>query len=116
MLPINSSYKYYFYVQPTDMRKGFNGLSGLVRNELDRDPMSGDAFIFVNRRRNKLKLLIWDRTGFLIYYKQLETGTFELPNTTNSNGEYLVNWEELVMILEGIALQSIERRKRYKVA
>lgn len=63
MLPFSSAQNYYLYRQPTDMRKSFNGLSGLVRSELGRNPLLGDVFIFINRRRDKLKLLVWDRRG-----------------------------------------------------
>ena len=96
------------------MRKSFNGLSGLVRNELGGDPLSGDVFIFVNRRRDKIKLLVWDRTGFVIFYKSLEQGTFELPDFSPGAISYVLKWEELILILEGVALKSVRRRKRYR--
>jgi transposase len=68
------------------MRKGFNGLSGLVNNELDRNVLSGDVFIFVNRRRTLIKLLVWDQSGFIIYYKRLEQGTLNfLQALVNQN-------------------------------
>ncbi len=105
--------RYYLYGPFTDMRKGFDGLSGIVRNELLRDPLSGDAFIFINRRRNLLKLLVWDQTGFVIYYKRLESGTFELPVNPYGNKSIVIQREELVMILEGISLGKTKRRKRY---
>jgi len=114
MLPLSSAQRYYFYRHPTDMRKSFNGLSGLVRNELDSDPLSGDVFIFVNRRRDKIKLLVWDRTGFVIFYKSLEQGTFELPDFSPEDTSYVLKWEELILILEGVALKSVRRRKRYR--
>ena len=63
MLSLSSAQQYYFYRQPTDMRKSFHGLSGIVRGELGRDPVSGDVFVFVNRRRDRIKLLVWDRSG-----------------------------------------------------
>ena len=75
--------RYYLYGPGTDLRKGFDGLSGLARNKLFRDPLSGDVFIFINRRRTLLKLLVWDQSGFVIYYKRLEFGTFELPRRKN---------------------------------
>ena len=114
MLPLSSAQRYYFYRYPTDMRKSFNGLSGLVRNELGGDPLSGDVFIFVNRRRDKIKLLVWDRTGFIIFYKSLEQGTFELPHFNPEDKSYVLKWEELILILEGVELKSIRRRKRYQ--
>jgi transposase len=116
MLPPSSAQRYYFYRQPTDMRKSFNGLSGIVRSELDADPVSGDVFIFVNRRRDKIKLLVWDRTGFVIFYKSLEQGTFELPDFSPGATSYVLKWEELILILEGVALKSVRRRKRYRLS
>lgn len=113
MLSLGSSHRYYFYRLPTDMRKGFNGLSGLVRSELGQDPLSGDVFIFINRKRDKMKLLLWDRTGFVIWYKGLEAGTFELPRGDSTH--YLISYDKLVMILEGIVLESVKKRKRYVI-
>ena len=105
--------RYFLYGGVADMRKGFDGLSGLVRNEMQGDLLSGDAFLFINKRRNMMKLLVWDRTGFMIYYKRLEQGTFELPQDTGNQVE--IDWADLVMILEGVRLQSIRRRQRYAV-
>jgi transposase len=95
------------------MRKGFSGLSGLVREHIDHELLSGDVFIFVNRRRDRIKLLMWDVTGFALYYKQLERGTFELPLTARK-GTAELSWSDLVLVLEGIELKSIKRRKRYR--
>jgi len=95
------------------MRKSFNGLSGLVRAELGADPVSGDVFIFVNRRRDRVKLLVWDRTGYVIFYKHLQQGTFELPAFEAEATSCQMKWDELVLILEGVALQSVRRRKRF---
>ncbi len=111
MIGLGSSNTYYLYRESTDMRKGFNGLSGLVRNELDKDPLSGDVFVFVNRRRNRMKLLVWDRTGFMLYYKLLEQGTFELPAAPGTSCR--MSWQQLVLMLEGVALSSVRQRKRY---
>lgn len=94
------------------MRKGFNGLSGLVRDNIEHDLMSGDVFIFMNRRRDRVKLLMWDATGFAVWYKVLETGTFELPESGNKSSLEL-DWTKLVMLLEGVELKSIKKRKRY---
>lgn len=113
MLPFSSNQRYYFYRHATDMRKSFNGLSGLVRSELGADPVSGDVFIFVNRRRDRLKLLVWDRTGYVLFYKHLQQGTFELPAFETHASSCAMRWEELVMVLEGVALRSVRRRKRF---
>lgn len=91
------------------MRKGFDGLSGLVREGLLQDPLGGDVFIFFNKRRTQVKLLLWERDGFSIYYKRLERGTYELPlKVTNE-----LQSHELMLILQGISLKSVRRRKRF---
>lgn len=113
MFPITVSQKYFLYREATDMRKSFNGLSGLIKNELGADPLDGAVYIFINKRRNRIKLLVWDRTGFVIYYKRLERGTFELPSMDGQMLSCKINWEQLVCILEGVVLASIKRRKRY---
>lgn len=95
------------------MRKGFDGLSGLVRTELGRDPLSGDVFVFVNRRRTRMKLLLWESGGYVIWYKRLEEGSFEMPEP--GVGSYVLSWEKLMLILEGISLKSVQRRKRYSL-
>ena len=90
------------------MRKSFDGLSGLVRSQMGRDPLSGDVFIFLNRRRTHIKLLVWDRSGFVLYYKRLEEGTFELPASEAPS------WDQLVMMLEGVSMKKVRYRKRYR--
>lgn len=95
------------------MRKGFDGLSGLVRNELQKDPLGGDVFIFFNKRYNQVKLLLWERDGFSIYYKRLERGTYEIPVLSDSSLSAELRSDELMLILQGISLRSIRRRKRF---
>lgn len=115
MFALSSAQRYFVYRGVTDMRKGIDGLSGLIREHLGSNPESGDAYVFINRRRDQLKLLIWDRTGFALYIKRLERGTFELPEPGSGTGAgQAVRWDELVMILEGVSLRSIHRRKRYE--
>ncbi|MBW2525113.1 MAG: IS66 family insertion sequence element accessory protein TnpB [Deltaproteobacteria bacterium] len=108
MITFGPGQRYWLYRTPADMRKSFDGLCGLVTSELGRDPLSGEVFVFVNRRRTHVKLLVWDRSGFVLYYKRLEQGTFELPPM----GERLT-WSQLVLMLEGIAMRSVRYRKRY---
>ena len=114
MLSLNGSYRFYLCREYTDLRKGFDGLSGMVRNELNRDPLSGDIFIFYNRRRNQIKLLQWEGDGFAIYFKRLEQGTYEIPDTDKKDHIELNN-DSLMLILRGISLRSIKRRKRYSM-
>ena len=110
MLSLSSRQRFFWYRGVVDMRKSFNGLCLLVETEMGFDLMSGDVFIFVNRRRDRMKLLMWDRTGFVIWYKRLEEGTFEWPDLSGKNE---ISWEQLLLILEGVVLKSAKRRKRY---
>jgi transposase len=91
------------------MRKSFNGLGGLIQNELHRNVTSGEVFLFVNRRRNRIKLLQGQPGGFVLYCKRLEEGTFELPAT---NGRSMF-WPELMMLIEGISLDKVKKIERY---
>ncbi len=84
-----------------------HGLCGLVTAGLKRDPLSGEVFVFINRRRTHIKLLVWDRCGFVLFYKRLERGSFEIPETGT------LSWHQLVLMLEGISLKSARYRKRY---
>jgi transposase len=96
------------------MRKGFDGLFGIVTNTLEENPLSGDVYIFINKRRDRIKLLLWDGDGFWIFYKRLEKGTFQLPLTTTDISQVQLPYDELLMILKGIDLTTIRRRKRYQ--
>ncbi|MCH8515964.1 MAG: IS66 family insertion sequence element accessory protein TnpB, partial [Cyclobacteriaceae bacterium] len=84
MLALSNSNRYFLYRQPTDMRFGINALAGLVQNELDLNPMSGDVFVFLGKRMNQIRLLHWDGDGFAMYIKKLEQGTFEWPQGRES--------------------------------
>lgn len=106
--------KFYLYRQPTDMRKGFDGLCGLVKSALEQDPLSGDVYVFLNRRKDRIKLLLWDNDGFWIFYKRLEKGTFQLPLNSVNIASAELPYDELLMILKGIELTSIKRRNRYR--
>lgn len=111
MLSLSGKVRYYLYRGVTDMRKSFEGLGGIVRRELGSNPQSGDVYIFVNRRLNRLKLLVWDRDGYWIWYKRLEKGTFRLPSGERNEAE--VSYEKLLYILAGIDEKNIRKRQRY---
>jgi transposase len=113
MFALGSGQRYYMYSQPTDMRKSFDALCLLVEMGMRQNPLSGDVFIFINRPRNRMKLLRWDYGGFVLYYKRLEQGTFELPRSAIHNSSMVINWSELVMMVQGISLQHIRTRKRF---
>jgi transposase len=114
MLLATGNLKIYFCSRPTDMRLGFNGLSGQVRSFMGGDPLSGNLFVFRNRRGDRLKILVWDRDGFVLWYKLLSKGTFRFPpHITSSSVE--IDYPTLMMILDGIDLRNIRRQKRYKL-
>lgn len=110
---MTASFRYYLYREPTDMRKSFDGLSGIVQGQLRRNPTSGEVFIFVNRRRNKVKLLRWEQGGFILYYKRLERGTFELPKFEKDSVSYRMSWSGLMLMVEGISIEKSKQRRRY---
>jgi len=114
MLTLPSSVKIFIYTQPTDMRCGFNKLSMLTQNIMLKDPFSGHLFVFFNRLGDKCKILFWDRTGFCIWYKRLEEGTFEKLKSPPQTNSLEVDVSKLTWILEGIDLFKARRRKRYK--
>jgi hypothetical protein len=95
------------------MRKSFDSLCQLVEIGMRRNPLSGEVFLFINRPRNRMKLLRWEYGGFILYYKRLESGTFELPLSPMNNNSIVINWSQLVMMVEGISLGYIRTRKRY---
>ena len=99
---------------PTDMRKGFDTLAALVRDGLGYDPLSGHLFLFVGRRRDRIKILYWDRDGYALWYKRLEKGTFRMPVAKPDSASVELKASELAMLLEGIDLRSIKRRKRFR--
>src|SRR5690606_6766092 len=115
MLYISPSCRYYIYREITDMRKGFDGLSGLVRNSLQKDPLSGDFFIFLNKRCNQVKLLLWEGDGFSLYHKRLEKGTYEIP-ISDSTSTIEIKSTDLMLILQGIVLKSVKRKARFSLS
>ncbi len=112
MLTIPPTVRVYLATEPCDMRKSFRGLSGLVRRLL-QDPLSGHVFCFVNHRRTMLKILVHDRTGYLIYYKRLSRGTFQLPALQEGQTRVQLDSATLAMMLEGVDLRTAKRRLRH---
>jgi len=115
MLALQSRYRFYLYAHPTDMRKSFDGLCGIVEGRLKGNPLSGDVYIFLNRRRDRMKLLVWENSGFWIFYKRLERGTFQLPAACSRQDCHELAHEELLLMIAGIELTHIRRRTRYLV-
>ena len=99
--------------QPTDMRRSFDGLAMITRENMGQDPLSGHLFVFFNRRGDRVKIMFWDRSGFCIWYKRLEQGVFRLPQSIVNTPNPEVEITDLSLILEGIDLSSARRQKRF---
>jgi transposase len=112
MIGFPSQSRIYLRRVPTDMRKSFDGLSGLVRNEFMRDPLTGDVFVFMNRRRDLLKALYWERDGFALWCKRLERGRFVLPSGEATD----IDRTALTLLLEGVKARVVFRSPRYQVS
>ena len=111
MLMLSSAVRVYVALQPVDLRKGFDGLAAATRQIIEQDPLSGHAFVFFNRRRNRVKVLVWQRTGYLVLYKRLERGRFRVPRG-GSDRERSVQLDgaSLLMLLEGLDVHPMARR------
>ncbi len=101
---------------PVDLRKSFDGLSGLVESVFQRNVLDGQLFLFVNKRRDRIKALWWDRDGLIIWYKRLEAGCFEIPSAKDAAAHVTIDATELAMLLGGVSLGSVKRRKRFSLA
>jgi hypothetical protein len=123
MLPqLSAAVRVFLCAKPTDMRKSFDGLVGMVREYLGQDPLSGHLFLFLNRRRDRVKILLWEPDGLVIWYKRLEAGTFQQLDSASrvdhSSGQagLELTATELTLLLTGIDLTTARRRKRYSRA
>jgi transposase len=115
MIALPLQIRVFLYRLPTDMRKSFHGLVALTESALQQDPLSGSLFVFLNRRRDRIKILYWGQTGFCIWYQQLEKGTYQLPEEPREEQEVLeVTRSQLSLILDGIDLSSARQRKRFQ--
>ncbi len=115
MLHLDASTKYFWFQGTADFRKGFYGLCGLVKEFMDAEIEGGGVFIFVNRRRNAIKLLKWEGDGLAIYHKRLEQGVFEEPKKSADGKQMIIDADQLSLILQGIRLSSVVRNKRFKL-
>lgn len=123
MIPqLTGAVRIFVCTKPADMRKGFDGLSGMVQEFLGQDPLSGHLFLFFNKRRDRAKILFWDRDGLLIVYKRLEAGSFQNLDSTSlaeqqsGSAGLELSATDLTLILSGIDLTTARRRKRYSRA
>ena len=102
----------WLYNQPTDMRKSYDGLSALVKTKLEEDPLSGQLFVFINRKCTQCKILYFDLGGYCIWSKRLEQGQFHA--NAGESIKHALEWTDLKLILEGIDIRTVQRYKRYK--
>ena len=114
MFSLNDSMRYLLYSEPTDMRKSYHTLSGLVTNNMGLNVHNGDVFIFVNKARNRIKLLHMEPGGLVIYSKLLEEGRFRLPSRDQEQGSVKMNWLDLGMMVEGVMDDPATRLRRLK--
>jgi transposase len=109
------SVRVYFATQPTNLRKSFEGLSNDVREVLRHDPLSGHVFVFLNRRKNQVKLVVWTRGGYTIVHKKLERGTFTFPHrVVDGVASVAIDVHELAMLLEGIDIRHARTSSRWE--
>jgi transposase len=117
MIALPPQVRVFLYRRPTDMRKSFHGLVALTESALKKDPLSGSFFVFVNRRRDRIKILYWGQTGFCIWYQQLQQGTYQLPShdSLDEQDTLEVTRSQLSLILDGIDLSSVRQRRRFQL-
>ncbi len=114
MLTLPAAVRIYVAAEPVDLRRGFDGLSALTRSVIGVDPLSGHVFVFLNARKNRVKCLLWDRTGYLLVYKRLERGTFRLATTPRPGTRHVeLDPSELALLLDGLDLRGVRRRPRW---
>ena len=114
MICLPASVRVYLCTMPCDMRRSFDGLHGLVTSVMQLDALTGHLFVFANRRRDRVKILYWDRDGFAVWSKRLEEGTYAMPFSTGNERRAEITAQELSALLSGIDLSQAKRRKRYR--
>jgi transposase len=115
MLSLPPSIRIFLCLEVADMRRGFDGLAAMTSGLLGEDPLSGHLFVFRNRRRDRVKILYWDRDGYALWYKRLEKGHFNFPTAPCGHGARRVEVKasDLMMLLDGVDLVSVRRERRY---
>jgi len=114
MLSLPLPVRIFLCTEPADMRRSFDGLAQMVREFLRADPLSGHLFVFRSKRGDRVKLLYWDTDGLAIWYKRLEQGTFRFPAPAGAGHGVEIRAADLAMLLDGVDLESVRRRKRYR--
>lgn len=113
MLGFHSHQRYFVCATPVDMRKGIDGMCGVIRHLLEDNPQSGYVFIFFNKNRDKIKLLVWDIGGYVMYHKRLERGSFEVIPGSEGKAKLSLRYDHLVMLLSGLSIRHVVQRKRF---
>lgn len=113
MLTLPSSVRIYLAVDPVDLRRGHDGLSGIVRSHWGMDLFAGHLFVFLGRRRDRCKILFWDRGGLVLYYKRLEKGRFQAPRISGDCSSIEMDATELTMLLDGIDVRRVRRAQHW---
>ena len=114
MLTLPATVRIYIAAEPVDLRRGFDGLAAATRQIICKDPLCGHLFAFTNRRANRLKILLWEPSGYLLVYKRLERGRFHLPRLPRPGARHVeMESTELALMIEGIDLRGARRRKRW---
>jgi transposase len=113
MLNFSPSIRIFLHAKPIDMRKSFDGLFGIVSKDFGRDVRHGGLFLFLNHRRNRVKLLYWDNDGLAVWMKRLEVGCYQHPAPKSDATHVVMDASELHLLLSGIDLSSVKRSKRY---
>jgi transposase len=112
---LSRAVRVYFATQPTNLRQSFEGLTNQIRHALGYDPLSGHVFVFLNRRRNQVKLILWTRGGFTIVHKRLECGTFTFPaRVVEGVTSVVIDVHELAVLLEGIEVDELKTKPRWE--
>lgn len=116
MLSLSPALQVFMAVEPVDLRKGFDGLSASVQAVFNRNVLDGHVFLFLNRRRDRVKILWWDRDGLAVFYKRLERGTYEIPRHVSGSKQMRLDATQLSLLLSGVQLASVKHRRRYRLA
>jgi transposase len=116
VLTLPPSVRIYLAVEPVDLRRGHDGLSAIVRGQWGADLFAGHLFVFLGRRRDRCKILFWDRGGLVLYYKRLERGRFRMPRITSDGSSVEMDATELLMLLDGIDVRYVRRAEHWKPA
>lgn len=114
MFSLNDNMRYWLWSEPTDMRKSFYSLSGLVRGKMGMDPLDGSVYVFINARRDRIKLLHMEPGGLVLYMKVLERGELHVPQKLCGSGTKAIEWRELVVMIEGMIVDESRQYRRVR--